>query len=886
MYERAALQEAYTAALIARSRSQPGVKRLFSAYHGALGSKGKYSGWVRARFSWSIKWQKCWAVVSDTPSSWSVSGGHGIHERLMYKFSSKQSLRGEVRFYESRRDAKNKPIAILGNVFAAYAVYPEKPFLVDSSTLIKVEGSLQVGPRADTGRRADQYKDAFVLLMPEDIPSVSSNSSSPTSSPVVGSSTSGTFASAPQARTRGTSSILSALSGNSQKPSTTGAFESMLTWLVAFYDAFNLYGRPEKLITDNSHRDSMIFAMPSSMEDAYLDVEEVFMSLAENGNLENNTYSSREWRQRMKDLTLNQLRQGRKVFNPAVLLKNTVAEVPVIRPPVPPHLRQPVDITGDPIRTESAPVVSFAEHPAEPSPPMRYPPPAAQRPPQGPPQGPRLQQPLPLPVPPQHQQGNPPLRQPQRESTSSNRLGFLRRKPSKPEPDRHSRSFSADVEHTHAALNRFSLNEDSEDDTAAEIFSRSGHSSYQSSPLRNSAIRLSTGESEEKAIQKQVHVDRPSLMKRMSSHRRGHSETRMAELHREADETRRGYGSDEESEKPRLARRVSSDEMLKVQHPVGGRSSRGSDDNGTQFNHTFDEKEPRSKMRNSESSSDHSETSGDPSQDTPRLETANTQSSPASSMESLPPAKQGSPVRGRRSVDERMYNAPVAPAEPSYNAPVFQGRPTPSLLLPVNGQPIPVHREPSPNRFTQQVPGPRTAPWAGVNAIPLGPSARVEDALQRNQDLLRPREHRPAPSPTAPTFDAAGQYRGPSPTTPKFPQPLGYPAQPPGPRPQQFPVPPMGSPYNVQNIPPRARPQGPYPPMDIRNDGPMMGQPPPGNRVPRRVVPPPQQDIRGNLVPPTAAAAARSAYSPNPHGRSPSPGQRPGYPQGPREIAS
>src|SRR5579862_4887443 len=89
IFERAALQECYTAALIARSRAQPAVKRLFSAYHGALGSKGKYSGWVRVRFSWSIKWQKCWAVVSDTPSSWSAGAGQGLHERLLYKFSSK-----------------------------------------------------------------------------------------------------------------------------------------------------------------------------------------------------------------------------------------------------------------------------------------------------------------------------------------------------------------------------------------------------------------------------------------------------------------------------------------------------------------------------------------------------------------------------------------------------------------------------------------------------------------------------------------------------------------------------------------------------------------------------------------------------------------------------
>ena len=390
-------------------------------------------------------------------------------------------------------------------------------------------------------------------------------------------------------------------------------------------------------------------------------------------------------------------------------------------------------------------------------------------------------------------------------------------------------------------------------------------------------------------MQKQVHVDRPSLMKRMSSHRRGHSETRMVELYREAEENRKGYASDEESDKPRHARRVSSDEMLKVQVPVAtsGRLSRGSDETGTQFNNTFDDKEEVSKIRISESSSDRSETPADPLHDTPRMDAVHLQSSPASSMESLPPPKaQTSPMRGPRSIDERMYNAPIAPPEHSFNAPVFRDQSAPSVLVPVNGQPIPVRREPSPNQPQQQMP-PRSAPWSGVNAIPLGPSARVNDVIQHNQELLRPREHRPAPSPIAAKFDPNNPYPSPSPTVTKFGQSLGYPAQPPGPRPQQYPTGPnMGQSYNTQNIPMRARgPPQPYPSMDLRAEAPMIGPPPQGNKVPRRL--PPQSDVRLHLgPPPAAAAAARSAYSSNTPDRSPSPGQRPGYPQGPRQITS
>jgi len=846
MYERAALQECYTAALIARSRTATNVRRLFSAYHGALGSKGKYSGWVRVRFSRSIKWQKCWAVVSDTPSSWFAGRGQGLHERLMYKFSSKQSLRGEVRFYESRRDPKNKPIAVLGNVFAAYAVYPEKPFLVDSSTMIKVEGSLQIG-RGSLSLGGEQFKDAFVLLMPEDMPT-GSNNSSPVSSPVIGSSSSGHFS--PPSRSRFTtspSSLFSMGHGHS-KGSSSAAFESMLTWLVAFYDAFNLYGRPEKLITESNRIDSMIFGMPTTLEDSYLDVEEVFVTLAEQGSLENNSYSTRDWRFKMKELTMRSLREGKKVFNPAVLLQNTVANVPVIRPPIPPIMRDNI-ITAAPVRAESAPAVTFSEH-NDTIEDANYPLPTAPR--------------------------------------QQNRLNFLRRKPSRPD-DSHSRSLSEDgVVNTRQAMSRFSLNEDSEEEP--ELFNAVGRTSYQSSPLRNSEVRPSTADSAEsdaEAVHLQVHVDRPTLMKRASSHRRGHSETRMADLYREAEENKGEYYSDEESVgRPRVARRVSSDEMLKAGalgiSAAGGRVSRESLENGTQFNRTFDERSSQgdvSRFRLSESSSDRSETPADPLRDTPQMGPNNLHSSPASSMESLPaPKSQSSPQRPRRSLDDRMYNAPAVSPEQSYNAPMYRDQSQPSVLVPVNGQPIPVRREPSPSGPRPlHAQGPRSAPWSAVSA----PTSRPDDVMQYNQDILRPRDHRPAPAPN----------------TAKYP-PAVYPVQPSAPR--QAPFPGMDGrayqdsrPYHPSAHDAPMRPRGPaYPPArdnrgyPFADDRDPRGPPPQGHKVARRMIPTNQSP---------AAAAARSAYpphlpqgSPQPHPRAISPNDRGrGYaPQGPRSLTS
>ena len=833
IYERVALQECYTAALIARSRTAPNVRRLFAAYHGALGSKGKYSGWVRVRFSWNLKWQKCWAVVSDTPSSW-FAGNGAIHERLLYKFSSKQSLRGEVRFYESRRDAKNKPIAILSNVFAAFAVYPEKSFLVDASTMIKVEGSLITG-KSKLWRAGEQYKDGFILLMPDDLPTSTSNTSSPAGSPVIGASASGTFGGSSgsgSSRSRfstSPSSFFSALSGSSpHKGVSSAAFESMLTWLVAFYDAFNLYGRPEKLITDASKPESMIFAMPHVLEDSYLDVEEVFMTLAEQGQLESNKYSAREWRLKLKEMTLATLKEGKKVFNPAILLQNTLSAVPVIREPVPPVLRQKA-VPLPPIPQESPPTVNFSEHVVEMDPPP-YPEPTAQR----------------------------------------SRLGFLRRKPSHPEADRHSRSLSeSGVENTRAAMNRFSLAEDSsEDENAPNLFQNpTARSSYQASPLRNSEVRPSTADSNEELFV------RPTLLKRKSTHRRGHSESRMNELYREAAENKRGYASDEESiSRPPTARRVSSDELLKAHSgPFLGADrrtgrSRESFETGTQFNRTFDENpqpERDARFRLSESSSDRSETPADPA-DTPRMEATNLQSSPASSMESLPTVKvQSSPLRDR---DERMYNAPVAPQD-SFHAPIFRDSSQPSVLMPVNGQPIPVRRDPSPNRVTYAQ-GPRSAPWSSVNPQ-AGPANGGVDSARRT--------HAGHPI-------QAG---------------TGYPVQPAAPPPHPFSNVPddrTANPHSIQSLPMRARgplshdPQsysalsGPYPPPPPKQSGPY---PPPPQPQPGAYPPPPQQrsgayplppqqryhdappdhkiprrKVQGPVPTPVAAAAARSAYPP------------------------
>src|SRR5208282_706256 len=179
----------------------------------------------------------------------------------------------------------------------------------------------------------------------------------------------------------------------------------------------------------------------------------------------------------------------------------------------------------------------------------------------------------------------------------------------------------------------------------------------------------------------------------------------------------------------------------------------------------------------------------------------------------------------RRSTDDRMYNAgPAPPHDSSSNPPFFRGQSQPSALVPANGQPIPVRREPSPSRppYGQ---GPRPAPRS---AVPVGPPSRADGVLNYNQEMLRPRDHRPAPTQA---FT-------------KHPPAVNYPAHPPAPHPQQFPgAPDDRGPYQ-QTIPDlQMRARGPAQLQQSRDPDPQNPYYVPGPRnpedhkVPRRMVP-------------------------------------------------
>ncbi|KAJ2964885.1 hypothetical protein NQZ79_g314 [Umbelopsis isabellina] len=134
--------------------------------------------------------------------------------------------RGQLMFYENKKS--KIPIITVVNILCAYAIYPENPKLIDFGTLLKVEGSMYASTANDThGGSAN----AFALLM-------------------------------------------------------TSSNKEMVQWLMGIYDAFKLYGRPARLISDSNNINSLNFAEPvfGNQTRLFLEVGEI-----EHINVQNET---------------------------------------------------------------------------------------------------------------------------------------------------------------------------------------------------------------------------------------------------------------------------------------------------------------------------------------------------------------------------------------------------------------------------------------------------------------------------------------------------------------------------------------------------------------------------------------------------------------------
>ena len=184
-WEKSRLEEIYTAHLI-RITLNDGRNSPSTLTHGRL------EGWVRVRIAGQTGWKKLWmcvsagSITSATRSSTDVASISSKSPKIQgqptrhssyiapkkYRISgifsrekpSDLPERANISLYNAPRGKdKKKPLLTFDTVTQAFAVYPERPKLISSSTLIKLEGTY-----GDEDMCANmKHREGWMLLMPD-----------------------------------------------------------------------------------------------------------------------------------------------------------------------------------------------------------------------------------------------------------------------------------------------------------------------------------------------------------------------------------------------------------------------------------------------------------------------------------------------------------------------------------------------------------------------------------------------------------------------------------------------------------------------------------------------------------------------------------------------
>ncbi|KAI1001685.1 hypothetical protein K3495_g6517 [Podosphaera aphanis] len=244
IYEHVTLQEAYTGALIAgKGKALNNIKIIMDH------SKSPTADWVRVRFGAGTPWRRCWCVISPPDEKELLKQQKLLKKKSPYDRSKAPILRGDIKFFDSKRTKKVEPIATISDAYSAFAIYPQSKPLIDASTLVKVEGSITIHSKPPS------TTEGFVFVMPEVHPAV------------------------------------------------TG-FEIMLRWLFPVFDTFGLYGRPGRLVAASEDVRSLMFAMPTHRRHGYLEILDVTGLILEPGS---SNWKESQWRKRMKELTAKRM---------------------------------------------------------------------------------------------------------------------------------------------------------------------------------------------------------------------------------------------------------------------------------------------------------------------------------------------------------------------------------------------------------------------------------------------------------------------------------------------------------------------------------------------------------------------------------------------------
>ena len=239
MFENASLQEAYTGSLIAgKGKTLNNIKTIMGP------TKFKTEEWTRVRFGAGTPWRRCWCVISPPDDKEVAAYKKQMKKKSAYDRSA-PVLKGDIRFYDTRKTKKVQPIATINDAYSAYSIYPQSKPLIDQSTLIKIEGTITIHSKPETAT------EGFIFIMPEVRPAIS-------------------------------------------------GFEMMLRFLFPIYDVFALYGRPARLAADTLDTRSLMFAMPQDRRYGYLEILDVATLIHTSGS---HAWSEHEWKRKLKQLT-------------------------------------------------------------------------------------------------------------------------------------------------------------------------------------------------------------------------------------------------------------------------------------------------------------------------------------------------------------------------------------------------------------------------------------------------------------------------------------------------------------------------------------------------------------------------------------------------------
>lgn len=242
LFECTSLQEAYTGAFLSSRGSKLGDIKVILAE-----TKFDYEDWVSVRFGAGMPWKRCYAVISQS--------------------TSKKNPKGKICFYESdKKIKKTNAMATVVNSKAAYAVYPSSNQLIDTSTIIKLEGSITFNKKEDT-------QDVDIFIMPE-------------------------------------------------KHQAVPGYDTIIRFLVPSMNAFKLYGRPKKLIASKDNTESLLFGLPTLPHVHYLSVEELIPIANSSSSLQWNVY---DWRSNIKGLLQKKISQGYSGCGSSKGLASTIA---------------------------------------------------------------------------------------------------------------------------------------------------------------------------------------------------------------------------------------------------------------------------------------------------------------------------------------------------------------------------------------------------------------------------------------------------------------------------------------------------------------------------------------------------------------------------------